>query len=41
MLLQSVFTLSARDSDVPLCDRGRTVLQKLLDENDVVVVVFI
>ena len=32
MLLQSVFNLSARDSDVPLCDRGRTVLQKLLDE---------
>lgn len=41
MTLDSLFKLLLLDADVPLCDCGGTMLQKLLDENDIVAVVII
>ena len=41
MTLDSLFKLLLLDADVPLCDCGGTMLQKLLDENDIVTVVVV
>lgn len=41
MTLDSLFKLLLLDADVPLCDCGGTVLQELLDEDDIVTVVVV
>lgn len=41
MTLNSLFKLLLLDADVPLCDCGGTVLQELLDEDDIVAVVVV
>ena len=41
MTLDSLFKLLLLDADVPLCDCGGTMLQKLLDENDIVTAVVV
>ncbi len=41
MTLDSLFELLLLDADVPLCNCGGTVLQELLDEDDVVAVVVV
>ena len=41
MTLDSLFKLLLLNADVPLCDCGGTVLQELLDENDIVTVVVV
>ena len=41
MTLDSLFKLLLLDADVHLCDCGGTMLQKLLDENDIVTVVVV
>ena len=41
MTLDSLFKLLPLNADVPLCDCGGTVLQELLDENDIVAVVVV
>ena len=41
MTLDSLFKLLLLDADIPLCDCGGTVLQELLDEDNVVAVVVV
>lgn len=41
MTLDSLFKLLLLDADIPLCDCGGTVLQELLDEDDIVAVVVV
>lgn len=41
MTLDSLFKLLLLNADVPLCDCGGTVLQELLDEDDIVTVVVV
>lgn len=41
MPLDRLFKLLLLDADIPLCDCGGTVLQELLDEDDIVAVVVV
>lgn len=41
MTLDSLFKLLLLDADIPLCDCGGTVLQELLDKDDIVAVVIV